>query len=335
MTDQWEEGYSRLLEYVETHSDARVPQPYKLGDYSLGAWVTAQRGNNSRGILEAERQHRLQTLPGWTWDPREDKWEQGFSQLLKYVEIHGDARVLQSYKLDDYPLGAWVGTQRTTYRTGRLEAARQLRLQGLPGWTWEYGTDQWEDGFRQLLDYVEIHGHARVPRSFKVDGHTLGQWVVTQRQKHAKGTLDADCEHRLEDVPGWTWDALMERWEQGFSRLVDYIDQHGHALVPVSYTVDDYPLGRWVSKQRITFTRGTLEADRQRRLEDLPSWTWDPHGDKWVDSNGDARVPRKYSIDGYQLGDWVTTQRQKYAKGTLDADREQRLQDVPGWTWKG
>jgi hypothetical protein len=94
----------------------------------------------------------------------------------------------------------------------------------------------------------------------------------------------------------------------------------------------------------VTYSRGTLDADRQRRLEAVPGWTWDPFADQWeegfrrlldyVESNGDARVPRKYSIDGHQLGDWVTTQRQKHARGTLDADRQHRLQDVPGWTWK-
>ena len=100
----------------------------------------------------------------------------------------------------------------------------------------------------------------------------------------------------------------------------------------------------WVANQRNLHDKGTLEADRQHRLEDLPGWAWDPFADMWeegfrqlldyVESNGDARVPRKYSIDGYQLGDWVTRQRQKHAKGTLDAERQRRLADVPGWTWK-
>ena len=134
------------------------------------------------------------------------------------------------------------------------------------------------------------------------------------------------------------------RWEEGLPNASRTdVERHNHARVPVSYTVDHYPLGRWVSKQRVTYSRGTLEADRERRLEEMPRWTWDPFADQWeegfsqllhyVESNGDARVPRKYSIDGYQLGDWVTTQRQKHAKGTPDADREQRLQDMPGWTW--
>jgi hypothetical protein len=41
-----------------------------------------------------------------------------------------------------------------------------------------------------------------------------------------------------------------------------------------------------------------------------------------------------YTVDGYRLGQWVITQRHLHAEGTLDADREQRLQDLDGWTWK-
>jgi superfamily II DNA or RNA helicase len=343
VADQWEDGFSRLQRYVKDKGDARVPQSYKVDGYRLGTWVNSQRANFRKGILDSDQQRRLEDLPRWTWDPRADWWEEGFNRLTEYIERQGNARVPQSYKVDDYPLGAWVSTQRAGYRDGVLEADRQRRLQELPRWTWEFAVDQWEEGFSQLLHYVESNGDARVPRSYKIDGFTLGQWVVTQRQKRNTGTLDAHRERRLEDLPGWIWDTPSHRWGQGFERLQHYVKRHNHARVPVSYTVDHYPLGRWVSKQRVTYSRGTLDADRQRRLEEVPGWTWDPFVDQWeegfsqllhyVESNGDARVPRKYSIDGYQLGDWVTTQRQKHAKGTLDADREQRLQDMPGWTW--
>lgn len=77
-----------------------------------------------------------------------------------------------------------------------------------------------------------------------VDGYQLGAWVVTQRVRHAdEGTLDADRERRLQELPGWIWDARVDNWEEGFSRLQDYVERHGDARVPQPYTVDGYPLG--------------------------------------------------------------------------------------------
>src|SRR5690349_3139281 len=60
-------------------------------------------------------------------------------------------------------LGWWVNTQRNFHLKGRLGADRELRLQALPGWAWSAKAQQWEEGFSQLLQYVECHGHARVP----------------------------------------------------------------------------------------------------------------------------------------------------------------------------
>jgi Helicase associated domain len=51
-------------------------------------------------------------------------------------------------------------------------------------------------------------------------------------------------------------------------------------LVPKSYTVDGYPLGQWVRDQRNFHSKGTLDADRERRPQDLPGWTWDAVGEQ-------------------------------------------------------
>ena len=70
---------------------------------------------------------------------------------------------------------------------------------------WDPFADQWEEGFSQLLHYVERNGDARVPHSHTVDGFKLGYWVLGQRQKYAKGTLSADRQRRLRRLSGWTW----------------------------------------------------------------------------------------------------------------------------------
>jgi helicase associated protein len=215
----------------------------------------------------------------------------------------------------------------------------------LSGWTWDARVDNWEQGFSRLQDYVEHNGHARIPQPYTVDGFPLGVWVAAQRRFRRKGALGADREQRLGDLSGWTWDARADKWGQGFSRLQEYVEHNGHSRVPVAYTIDGYPLGQWVITQRHFHSKGTLSADRQRRLRKLSGWTWDPFADQWeegfsrlqeyVEHNGDARVPHSHKVDGFGLGQWVLGQRQKFAKGTLSADRQRRLRKLSGWTWRG
>ena len=55
--------------------------------------------------------------------------------------------------------------------------------------------------FGELLNYVHLRGHARVPRS----NTTLGAWVVDQRNRFARGMLDPHRSARLKELTGWTW----------------------------------------------------------------------------------------------------------------------------------
>ena len=54
------------------------------------------------------------------------------------------------------------------------------------------------------------------------------------------------------------WTPKANQWEEGFSRLVHCVERHGDARVPASFTVDGYPLGRWVDMQRNRHIRGAL-----------------------------------------------------------------------------
>ena len=77
-------------------------------------------------------------LPGWTWFPGEDDWEDGFACLESYVQLAGDSRVPQSYcDRDGFSLGWWVARQRGAYKQGTLEEERARRLELLPGWVWD------------------------------------------------------------------------------------------------------------------------------------------------------------------------------------------------------
>ena len=152
--------------------------------------------------------------------------------------------------------------------------------------------------------------------------------------------MDADRRKRLEALPGWSWDAIDDRWEEGFFHLKEYSEREGHCRVPKGYKTDiGYPLGNWVGTQRLV----TKDFARRQRLESLPGWSWDRYSDQWEkgfcylkeysEKDGHCRVPYSYETnDGYRLGGWVHNQRAK--KDKLDTDRRQRLEALPGWVWK-
>ena len=92
---------------------------------------------------------RLESLSGWAWDVFAEDWEAGFTNLSRYVEATGHARVPALYKSKDgYGLGNWISMQRKN--KDNLTTERLLRLESLSGWVWDPLTADWETGFSNL-----------------------------------------------------------------------------------------------------------------------------------------------------------------------------------------
>ncbi|MBX7433783.1 Helicase associated domain protein [Mycobacterium sp. Y57] len=346
--DQWHEGLRRLREHLKSGPDVPIPAKKTIANgFQLGTWVDVQRRDHKRGTLRPDRRELLEALPGWTWNPQQDKWEEWFAELQVYVTEHGDSRVPDSYATESgSPLGNWVGVQRALHAKGKLGADRADRLASLSGWNWEPVSAQWEEGFASLEAYVAANGNARVSFDYTAaDGYPLGRWVARQRSSFRDSRLASERVARLERLDGWSWRANEDRWEEGLKHLVAYIARNGDARVLGDCVVDGFALGRWVLKQRTRHGKGELEIDRAARLADLPGWSWDPHAEKWEEGfrilqeytarYGDARVPAAFvTEDGYPLGTWTVRQRRLHVKGTLSLDRQQRLDSIPSWTWK-
>ncbi len=111
----------------------------KETDYrSQIGFKSAKTASNAKSVkqeraMEAEHRQRLEALPGWSWDRRSEKWEEGYSHLKMYSDREGHCRVPHRYKTDDgYLLGRWTEHQRETKASDRWQ-----RLEALPGWVWK------------------------------------------------------------------------------------------------------------------------------------------------------------------------------------------------------
>jgi hypothetical protein len=311
-------------------------------------WVLVQRREYRRGALDTQRCARLEALPGWTWEPHDAAWEEGFTHLHRFVEREGHCRLPALYRDEEgFKLGRWVVRQRQARKGGELSEERARRLEALPGWHWDLYEATWEEGFNRLLAFIEREGHSRVPGSYRDDGHRLGRWVIKQRALRNRGDLSSDRVQRLEALQGWTWDTVeaqwAARWEEGYAQLVRFAERQGHTRVPQGHhEANGYALGRWVHKQRQR--RGRLSEEQRQLLEALPGWTWHPreaiwekgfaHLERFVKREGHSRVPGAFRGDGgFRLGGWVERQRAAGRRGELSEERIERLEALPGWVW--
>jgi hypothetical protein len=159
------------------------------------------------------------------------------------------------------------------------------------------------------------------------------------------GTLADERRVRL-DALGFVWDPHEADWEIGYAHLVAYLTKHGHTRVPYlgkKSKDGSYPLGRWVSKQRLSSNAGTLAVKRREQLDAL-GFMWDPFDADWEEGyahlaayhakHGHTRVPQlAMSVDGtYRLFRWVAHQRYTAKAATLSLEHRARL-DTLGFAW--
>ena len=109
-----------------------------------------------------------------------------------------------SLKVEEFALGRWVAHQRITQ--GRITPERKQRLDDI-GFVWDPLTEDWEEGFANLLKFKEAEGHFDVSVNYKFDGYNLGSWCSTQRLKTK--SLTPERKQRLNDI-GFIWDSSKD-----------------------------------------------------------------------------------------------------------------------------
>jgi superfamily II DNA or RNA helicase len=343
---EWEFWYGLLAGYVDREGHAAPPADHREHGLQLGRWVTGQRGYARRGLLDDERAARLAALPGWVWNTRDAAWDTAMAALKDYARTHGHTLVPHALVVGNIRLGRWVIQRRMDHTYGRLSEYEEAQLEALPRWTWDLKETKWERGLEALCSFVEREGHGRVPTGWVEAGYPLGVWCQNVRAFGRRGQLSRDRRTAIEKAsPGWAWHTHEAAWEEGYRRLLEYVDDHGHAQVPAKYRLPDgYGLGVWTSKQRLAGGAGELDVERYLRLSGITGWSWDPLTERWdhayglllqfANREGHAIVPDGHVEDGFPLGSWTWIQRSAYRRGELDVSRAERLDAVSGWIWE-
>ena len=317
LEDLWSSTYESLKEFTARTGHASPQRRYKANDYMLLAnWVHTQR--NNRKTLTPYRIALLESLKGWSWDPSEDSWNEGFTRLKAYTKETGNATPQARATVQDgFSIGTWVRNQRA--KKASLTRERIALLESLKGWSWDPLEDLWNEGFATLKAYTKETGNAKPAQRQQQakDGFQLGQWVSTQRQN--RNSLSTDRIALLESLKGWGWDLLEDSWNKGFAQLKAYTKETGNARPAQRQKAKDgFKLGQWTNTHR--GKRDSLSTDRIALLESLKGWSWDPLEDLWNEGfarlkaytkeTGKAKPAAEFRSDGgFHLGQWTRKQR--------------------------
>ena len=339
LTRRWKANYDVAVAYYEQYHDLEVPQSYIADNgVKLGAWIYAQRDRFSRGFVTEEQKELLESI-GMTWDRYDAKWEKGFQYAMRYISEFGDINsVPEDFKYDNFKLLVWIRAQRSRYRQGKLSPDRIRRLEEI-GLAWEKNKAFWENGYEHACQYRESYNNLNVIMSYICDdGFKLGSWLSNQKTRYKNGNLTNEQITKLEQI-GIVWKSNDSKWDNGLTHAKEYRDLYKDLNIPNNYICDDgFRLGNWIVSVKIAFKNGKLSEEKKQQLEDL-GMSWSPKDEKWnegyihaeayYNDHGTGDIPQSYvSPDGYKLGEWKRNQIRRIERGTMTADRLNKLSRV-------
>jgi hypothetical protein len=299
--------------------------------------------------LSQDHANKLEAISLWEWvQTPERQWNHALQALQKFVTREGHSQVPQNHKENEFTLGTWVTSQRTTFNKKTLSSERISKLENIHGWEWSVSrADTTSKAFSALAKYVAKEGMSRIPRGIEINGFfNLRAWVDGNRARYRLGKLSKNMVDRFESIPGWDWypkNYMDEAWERGLQSLKMFVEQNGHARLARNYVDDSFKLGNWVSLRRTDYARGKITQSQIAELESLPGWIWNTVEAQWEEGfvilqnfanrEGHASPPGKHIENGFNLAGWVKWKRSQYKNEELDQSKIDLLEALPGWVW--
>jgi len=354
----WSQMCNLLVAYVEEHGHCRLSQSEIYRNVLLGAWVSRLRFSyrGIPGALENYKIKKLESIPGWTWEPISDSWNQMFDAVFDYAKQHGSTKIPNHIKWAKISLRSWVKTQRQAYfgtnpNLANLDKEKIDKLESITGWTWDPISGFWNQMFVAVSDYAKQHGNTKISSYATGFDRQLDTWIRNQRLSFygKKGKrLDKDRVKQLESILGWSWDPESANWDQMFEAVFNYAKQHGSTIISGDSSRLSSSLSYWIKKQRTDYHRknSVLDKKRIKQLESIQGWSWDPHAENWtemyeclvkyqIQHKSIDRIPRTLQGPNGSIAGWVYRQRVVYKRAphSFEKHKLRKLEEIPGWSW--
>jgi hypothetical protein len=161
------------------------------------------------------------------------------------------------------------------------------------GFVWNLREMAWYQQLNSFKSFREEFGHSNVPVNC-TKHRKLCMWVNVQRRQYVlmkRGERSMDpARVKVLDSIGFCWDisvAQCARWLLRFQVLKEFMDMHGHCVIPVNLP----KLHLWVKLQRRLYRKykkGKLSEEQcnisEKRISALDSigFNWNPSNQNFV-----------------------------------------------------
>lgn len=104
---------------------------------NIGKWANHIRDFYRKDRLPDWLCVELESIPGWKWEPREDRQRRKLEALRDFVGRHGWEALRAHTVAHGLPIGEWFYGIRDRRKNGVLPEWLRRELESIPGWSWK------------------------------------------------------------------------------------------------------------------------------------------------------------------------------------------------------
>ena len=268
---KWQTHFNALLGFINEFGGKQTYIKNYKG-FSIDSWAQKQRQYFKKNILPQNKVDKLNTLPGWQWDPLEQSWNEGFNYLCEYYAEYEANAPSRNFKYKNFLLSKWISHQRGDYKGNKLSKERVTKLESLKYWSWSPFDQSWNEAFDILNKYYQEKRTSKISLRESYLNFPLGIWIRNQRKQYKDKKLSEDRVVKLEMFHDWAWDELEFDWNEMLKELIGYVEKYN--------SIKDFSknkqkkLGTWVNVQRNSYKKNILSESRIKLLNNVKGWVW-------------------------------------------------------------
>jgi superfamily II DNA or RNA helicase len=282
LKDDWLGMYEAFVDYQSEKESLNIPDTIRGPNGSLSTWTERQRARYRRSpkAFEKDKLQKLEAIPGWSWDPLEEAWNNMHAALIEYQKTNDSLNIPSNSQGPNGKLRTWITGQRTAYHSKKkkLDKSKIQKLEAIPGWSWDPLEEAWNNMHAALIKYQRENKSMKIPDSLQGPNGSLATWTEKQRAKYRRSPkkFEKDKRQKLEAIPGWSWDIREDIWIEMYTALVKYQRTNTSLKIPRNFQGPTGSLATWMEKQRARYRRSpkSFEKTKIQMLEAIPGWTW-------------------------------------------------------------
>jgi superfamily II DNA or RNA helicase len=172
-------------------------------------------------------------------------WDRGWAAATGYFESRGHLDIPGDHiSPSAFPLGMWLGLQRSLYHGGNLEPERAMALTTL-NIAWPHPPHSFEGRLEQAAAFAEHHHTLAVATATRADDGPVIRWLHRQRALADSGRLHPYREDALKAVDVWWNPPWGVHWQQDYAHIDHLTSADSDERTPASQLTPH----AWIDRQ--------------------------------------------------------------------------------------